>query len=525
MSEDGTSVATAPGHRLRFAAVRHAWLLLIVVVALAPRLASLVAPTLWVEDDAYLGCALALARGELPYHDFVLQHAPVLEQLTAAWLAITGPSVVAIEVLTQATIIALLGLLAVIGWRVAGPRTAAVAVVLAATAPLLWRYRLFHRELFLALPVLLAVVLVTSPRRSTTRAVTIGALLALALLVKFTALAYAIAIVVALAVDRSWGRRAAAVSGATFVAVAGGAVILFAGILGLPFVVQVILFGLQVPGFDDPLLKLVIVTRDLVPLLVVAVVGAVWIVAAQAAARWRPVLLAALVGGVFVLVLKPIGWGHNALELLPWAALLAAAAISRGAELVPTRHASLAAAGLVAGLLAVTLLWFGFGPQVRGPRRWISQAEIRALAAATRASSAPYQRVFVPSLVAFAADRRELVVNFEIAAWSRELTEQAEQEGLSALLGDLGRLRGRPYFRVVDDSLAATAEAAVAAVRDRHLAVVATPHAVARSPLFPFALDGELLRVAGYRPIASTSHYLLWGLNPAGGLETRRPSP
>lgn len=80
---------------------------------------------------------------------------------------------------------------------------AAVAVVLAATAPLLWRYRLFHRERFAILPVLGAVVLLCTIPRSRLRAVAIGALLALGILLNATVVAYAVAATLALALDRS----------------------------------------------------------------------------------------------------------------------------------------------------------------------------------------------------------------------------------------------------------------------------------------------------------------------------------
>lgn len=162
---------------------------------------------------------------------------------------------------------------------------------------------------------------------------------------------------------------------------------------------------------------------------------------------------------LFVLVLKPVGWGHNALELLPWAALLAAAAVER-------------------------------------------------------------------TVAAFAADRRELVTNFEIAGWMHDLLGHARREGMAAPVRDRHRLRRGDSFEVVDRSLAATADAAVAAVRRRRLAVVVTPHRPEHSPGLPFALDPGLLHGSGYRPVGSTPAYTVWArVPPAAGLETRPGSP
>ena len=84
-----------------------------------------------------------------------------------------------------------------------------------ATAPVLWRYDLYHRELFLALPTLGAVAIVVSARRSRNRALFIGLLLAVAVLVKFTAVAYVIATLAAMAIMPSWGLRSAATAACT----------------------------------------------------------------------------------------------------------------------------------------------------------------------------------------------------------------------------------------------------------------------------------------------------------------------
>ncbi len=153
------------------------------------------------------------------------------------------------------------------------------------------------------------------------------------------------------------------------------------------------------------------------------------------------------------------------------------------------------------------------------------RSEIGRLSDAVREWAPPDRRVFVPSIVAFAAGRRELVMNPEIAAWSRELTAAVAARGVVAVAGDVGVLRRRSYFETVDSSLARTADAAVAAVRRREVAVVATPVDIARSPVFPFGIDPRVLARSGYRPVEVGRRYVLWAPIPGGGVETpaRRP--
>jgi len=510
------------GGRRRDSAV---WVLLAVLVATVPRIVSLAADPLWVEDDAYLNCALAMARGEVPYHDFVHPHTPLLEWFTAAYLSVTGPSVNAVLFATQLVVLVLTALVALVGLRLGGPRTAAVAAALTATSPLLWRYRLFHRELFLALLVVAAVAILVSSRRNVGRAAAIAVLLAAAVLVKLTALPYAIAILAAILLDRSWGPRAAAWVAGVLVATVGTALGAFAAAFGRPFVAQAILFGAQHPGFEDPWLKISIVSHDLVPLLVAALAGVTVLVLAGAGLRWLPALLPLLLGGLFVLVLKPVGWGHNVLELLPWSALAVAAASDLAVRHVCPRWERRTLVAAVAALVALSAAWFWWGPSPRGPSRWVSRSEIGRLSHAVREVAPPDGRVFVPSLVAFAAGRRELVINPEIAAWSRALTDAVSTRGVVAVAGEVGALRRRPYFATVDRSLARTADAAVAAVRRQEIAVVATPVDITRSPVFPFGLEPRLLGRSGYHPVEVGRRYVLWAPIPVGGVETpaRRP--
>src|SRR5437879_13884496 len=79
--------------------------LLLVVLAI-PRLARLLYPQVWVEDDFYLEAAWMVSVGVRPYLDFVHPHLPLLEWIAACYLKIFGASHFSIEILNEAAIYA-----------------------------------------------------------------------------------------------------------------------------------------------------------------------------------------------------------------------------------------------------------------------------------------------------------------------------------------------------------------------------------------------------------------------------------
>src|SRR5438874_1689054 len=78
-----------------------AWIL----VALAlPRIARMLYPEIWVEDDFYLESAWMVSAGFRPYVDFIHPHMPLLEYVVGGYLRIVGAGFTSIELLNELAI-------------------------------------------------------------------------------------------------------------------------------------------------------------------------------------------------------------------------------------------------------------------------------------------------------------------------------------------------------------------------------------------------------------------------------------
>ena len=190
-----------------------------------------------------------------------------------------------------------------------------------------------------------------------------------------------------------------------------------------------------------------------------------------------------------VLVLfNPTYWAHTGIELLPWLSL-AAGFLAAGVVRALRRPASRAeAAGRVrparawacaaaaAGLLIFVapirnLNWeagdgstYGFGYRDRG--------EIEAAAAFVHAHTGPQALVAAPPIIAFAADRRELVPYQKIAGTIDALTEAVRRRGYIAALRDPD-LRGTGHSGTRSMHRASgSRRRSRSAVKDRRLAAV-----------------------------------------------------
>src|SRR5260370_42366413 len=80
-----------------------AWL---IVVLLIPRVARLLYPEIWVEDDFYLESAWLVSVGLRPYLDFVQPHMPLLEWIAAGFLKVFVATYLSLEILNEAALFA-----------------------------------------------------------------------------------------------------------------------------------------------------------------------------------------------------------------------------------------------------------------------------------------------------------------------------------------------------------------------------------------------------------------------------------
>jgi len=297
----------------------------LVAVLIVPRVARMLHPQVWIEDESYLNASLMLAQGFLPYRDFPLPHFPLLEAMLAVIFRVAGASIRSAEVLTQTAAFAGSLLVFALGRRVDGLLTGVAAALVFATSALLFRYHVFEREVFLVVPVLAAVLLamrvVDNREESPKRAAAIGLLLFVALAFKLTAVAALVAVALQLWLG---GRRRSA---AIVVACALGALAVLAAVLAATFrtnfIVQVFLFRAVHAAFPSLGVKLDELRLTMDVSLGAGAAGIVLILWTGRTRQWTMILLQLGCGFVFLVLLNPTYWAHTGIELLPWLSLSA----------------------------------------------------------------------------------------------------------------------------------------------------------------------------------------------------------
>ncbi len=496
-----------------------ALLAFVLTLTLVPRLLVLLRDRIWVEDEAYLSCASLISHGVAPYAGFNLQHFPFLEGLLAALFRLTGPSVRSVEVVTQVVVVIATTLVFAIGRRLAGTGTGSVAALIFAWSPLLLRYHVFEREVFVVAFLLAATHLVVTSDQADSwrRHAAAGAVLALAPLAKLTAVGAAGTLLAWVTVVAPARRRALPV-GIGFALVAGGATAAASLAWGRTFLTQVVLFGLAHPTSAGRADKLAEYGRDGVDRLLLATLAALaaLLVSGQLR-RWS--LVAALAVATFVLgpVLKPVVWSHNAVEILPWASLLvgwlvvetvqrvrnvARGGLDRAAE----RTATVALLALVATAVVVAALL----PAETGREdRWLARAELAAMAVELAAVQPPAAPVVAPAIVSYAADRRDVVPYPEIDGAMREIADRVRGRGLDAVREIVADRRRRRMSPAVDDSLRASMPTVLAAISNGSAAGVLNCE-LAADWAGGIRLSEAFLAASGLHPVQRWSQCVLW---------------
>ncbi len=530
-----------------------------------PRIVRLLYPQVWIEDESYLNGAFMLSRGWMPYRDFPLPHLPALEALLAAVFLVAPASIRTAELVTQTSALAGSGLVFLLGREMErrgdAPRhTPAAAAAVFAMSALLFRYHVFEREIFVVPAVVAAVWMCVraagaaraaapgrrapdepAPAEKASPYVWAGLLLAVAMAVKLTAFAALAAVLVHLWL--AGRRRAAALVAGVSLGLVGVSGLVLTAAFGVDFLVQVALFRAVHAAFPSLAVKLDEMRYTLDVSLAAGGMGVVLLLWTGAWRRWTTVLLQLASGVVFLVVLNPTYWAHTGIELLPWLALtsgyLIASVVRRVAPGRPredsggrTRSGSHAKSSrsaprgvpagrqpaLVCGAAALALLFtvvplrnlnwqagdgsrYGFG--------YRSRSEILAAAAYVRSHADADASVATPPIIAFEANRREVIPYAEVAGEIDELTTGVRQAGWLATLE--GSASGRQSFwesvEASRDRMAPTLERAIAS----HAAAVV----INDSPddLFPFPMIDvaqETLEADGYRLGAVWAHYEAW---------------
>jgi hypothetical protein len=543
----------------------------ICALLLVPRLIRLAHPQVWIEDESYLTGALMLSHGWLPYRDFPLPHYPLLEALLASVFRLSHPSLRTAEISTQIAAFAGSLLVFALGRRLDGLLTGTVAAFVFATSGLLFRYHLFEREVFLVVPVLAAVLLASarssakdlldrnasSSRRSsqtrrkvrlkpdttydlkpvtTYRAASgIGALLFVALAIKLTAVAALLAVALQLwfrAADESVGHAGPPLRGArvgwrpvawtvgTAIALLAALTIALAVVFGRDFLVQVFLFRAIHAAFPSLAVKLTEMRLTMDVSLALGAAGVALLLWTRRAAVWAGPLLQLACGFVLLVLFNPTYWAHTGIELLPWLSLCAGwlvASIVRavrrqpGARVSPVKAyaCAIAAAALLIFFAPVrNLNWeagdgstYGFGYRDR--------RDIDAVAAYIDAHTDAQALIAAPPIIAFAADRRELVPYPEIAGTIDELTDAVRRRGYLAALRDPD-LRHGSFWDSVEASRERIAPQIAGALTDRRLAALVNDSPDDLMPIQFVDVPQAALEADGYQLESAFAHYDVW---------------
>jgi hypothetical protein len=490
----------------------------LVALLVAPRILRLVHPQVWIEDESYLTGALLLSHGALPYRDFPLPHFPVLEALLAAGFQVAGASIRSAEVFTQSAALAGSLLVFTIGRRLDGVVTGIVAAVIFATSGLLFRYHVFEREVFLVVPVLAAAFVAGNSGhddKSMGRSIGAGFLLFVALAIKLTA----IAAVAAVALDL-W-RRHRARSAAIVLIVAFGSLAVLAAILtvlfGADFLVQVFVFRAVHAAFPSLSVKLdeMRLTMDISLALGAAGVGLIaW---TRDARRWEMPLLQLGCGFVVLVFLNPTYWAHTGIELLPWLALAAGHLVARAVSAVagdrrprmPVIVSVGAAAGMLVFVAPIRNLNWQAGDGSAAGFGYRDRAELERVGRYVRDHSAPNELVVTPPMIAFVANRTELIPYPEIAGSVQQMTDIVRRRGYVAALTDPD-VRHESFWASVEASRDREALRIAAALQARRIAVVIDDSADDLMPFPMVDISPDVLAKNGYSLESASAHYDVW---------------
>lgn len=475
-------------------------------------------PEVWVEDDFYPETAWLVSQGMRPYLDFVHPHLPLLEWFAGAFLRIFGASHLAIECLNEAAIYVTSLLTFRLARHVADRPTAILAAMLYAFSSLVFRYHLYERECFVAPLVLWAALValdrdVSAPRQ----AAALAALGFVAAAIKLTAVVPVGVVLLVLAIGRR--RIGSALSAAGMSAVA---LVVMTALLywryGFAFIYQVYLFHF-LKGGDTAANVAVYPAQILDVLAPLFLLGCARIVEDR-----RITLALALVLGLvsadylFFGVLSPTAWGHNYLDAIPGVAVVAALGAryvfdaARGLLAPRTRRGppllrlSSGAAVIVLCLVWLTPLvnanWlhgsvYGFG--------FVPRDEIARLGATVREATRADEEVIAPSFICFEANRRELIRFPETYGVYREGRAALEREGFFAARRRLGHAS---FAGLIQSTAQYWTDDMRAAIDSGSVSVVVSDSPIQPLPIV-FVPEG-LLVADGFRPIATTEHYVVW---------------
>ena len=406
----------------------------LLTVFLIPRIYSLTRPLLWVEDESYLYCAFLMTLGKVPYLDFPLTHFPMLESILAGCYLAFGASVRTAEFLTQILIFCSTILVYRFAKRISESSVIAFAsAIFFSAAPLVLDFHVFAREYFVIIFVLSAGLLGLDEKPTRKKTFLAGFLLTLAMLSKLTAFAFVFSHILFLFFRKQ--KSDAIRTGAIVVLLLCTSIASGYLLYGRSFLAQTFLFGMLHPVMEagEKWKRFYEYVPFLLPLAMGGVVLEIYRRFPDRRTRSllsNPGLLAflhLLFGFVFVVLLKPVAWGHNTIELFPWICYFAAVLV--GTVFAPASARSTSLRGIA---LAMVIACLGIGWFSRTPRanRFIERSDLNAIAQFCKSNTKTKDVLVIPEIFALESNRLVATPYIEIAGNITLLEFQVRKNGL-----------------------------------------------------------------------------------------------
>jgi hypothetical protein len=316
-----------------------------------------------MDEGTYLYAGKLVAEGQLPYRDFLLVHPPLIAILTGVWERLFGSDIMPARIAFMLTVLASTAPLYAVTRALARSRLAGLLSVSVYTAGMLL---LANMGRTVRLEPLMNACLIGAfacyllrPDSLRARTAT-GALLAAAVLVKLVAVVPAGLLVVG---DLVWARPGRRFIRSWSTAALGAALVLAAAaplVLQPGFVDAVVRSQFERPGL--PLeVRLAFVRQDVLryPVIPLALLAAAAFLVKARDARLRVVSLVALGATLVLVVAFRTFYGYYLVQVLPWMAVVFAAAVVPLAQRLAGRYSRVV-------LLAGTLVFAGLLPPVYG---------------------------------------------------------------------------------------------------------------------------------------------------------------
>lgn len=485
---------------------------LVLVVAVLPRILRLRFPEVWFEDAAYLYHAFTLNSGHRPFLDGIYAHPPLLEALLSIFYGWFGTSYRVAELLTAsvaaATTLAVYRLLE----TMTGRWTALLGATAFSLAPLLNRYHVFEREIFTTALAGLAFLLLQDNGQKSKKALLAGAISGAAMTIKLSG-AF---LLPALLAAYLWMKRprAALWCLAGWMVVGAGTWSLLLVEYGRPAFLQLIALhfvkggrAALYAGIQDTFLPNLNYLLLLGPGGLLCALG----LGRDAVSVAAAVLTLEIV--IFFTFLSGTLWAHNMIDLLLPLSLGTAWGLKEIWSISTSRRTGFLRRGLMAALGSTFVLLGAADPShLKIGWGYTPRIEVQNAALFIRRSVPPAIPIIAPHYIAAEAERQKLIDYRELYGPYLWMTRTLAAEGF-------GGLRQHAQFkywkRMMQETSPLWYPQADKAIRDRRVGAVVWDRAF---PEWSFFLRRDfekeqrdkLLSVSGYRIEYQSGPYLIW---------------